>query len=93
MRLPAPMEIQYREELERIEGELQMPYVTSIERMAKQEGELQGRREDVIAVLEARFKDVPYTVCEAILHTEDEALLRRLLIQASTAESIEGFKV
>ncbi len=41
-----------------------MPYVTSVERLAKQEGrtegQLQGLRESVLDALEARFADVPY---------------------------------
>jgi flagellar biosynthesis/type III secretory pathway protein FliH len=43
--LPQDLEARFRQELEQYEREAQMPYVTSIEQMAKQEGMQEGRRE------------------------------------------------
>jgi hypothetical protein len=45
MELPAPMAEQFRDELYRIQEEKHMPYVTSIERLAKEEGRKQGWQE------------------------------------------------
>ena len=41
MELPKPLEIEFREELTRFEKEKIMPYVTSIERLGREEGRSQ----------------------------------------------------
>ena len=109
MRLPEPLAIQYRAKLEAIEGELNMPYVTSVERLAKKEGlaegltegrargltegELRRARSDVIEVLGERLGEVPYTLQEDIKHIDDGRKLRKLLLLAATVESIDQFRV
>jgi flagellar biosynthesis/type III secretory pathway protein FliH len=45
MALPPEMQEQFREELHTYEKEKQMPYVTSVERLAKEEGRAEGRQE------------------------------------------------
>jgi hypothetical protein len=60
MRLPEALELQLWQDIELIEGEMKMPYVTSIERLAserglqqgKMEGRLEGKLEGEAAVLE-----------------------------------------
>ena len=42
LRLREDLAIQYRQRLESIEGDLKMPYVTSVERLAKNEGRAEG---------------------------------------------------
>jgi predicted transposase YdaD len=42
------LEIQFRSDLESIEREKQMPYVTSVERLAKAEGREEGREEGLL---------------------------------------------
>ena len=93
MRLPEPLEIEYRHELEAIEGALKMPYVTSVERLAKREGQLQGLREAVIDALEARFGEIPYQTREAIGHVSTGAELKKLLRLAVTVKSLDAFSV
>lgn len=48
MQLPADIEIEFRQQLEQYEQENRMPYITSIERMAKQEGLVLGREEGAL---------------------------------------------
>ncbi len=43
MDLPSPLELQFRNALLEIESEKHMPYVTSIERLAKNEGKIEGK--------------------------------------------------
>ncbi len=43
MDLPSPLELQFRDTLMQIESEKHMPYVTSIERLAKSEGKIEGK--------------------------------------------------
>ena len=43
MDLPPALELQFKAVLEQIEVEKKMPYVTSVERLAKEEGREEGR--------------------------------------------------
>ncbi|MEC4886752.1 MAG: Rpn family recombination-promoting nuclease/putative transposase [Scytonema sp. PMC 1070.18] len=45
MRLPEPLEIIFRDELRQFEEETQMPYISSISRIERQEGRLEGIQE------------------------------------------------
>nr|VFJ51396.1 MAG: conserved hypothetical protein (putative transposase or invertase) [Candidatus Kentron sp. FM]VFK08990.1 MAG: conserved hypothetical protein (putative transposase or invertase) [Candidatus Kentron sp. FM] len=47
MRLPEELEQQLWQDIETIEGETKMPYVTSVERLATQKGLQQGRQEGI----------------------------------------------
>jgi hypothetical protein len=96
MSLPDRIESEFKQEIRRFEEDLQMPYVTSVERLARQEGLdegiLQKGREDVIDVLTIRFSDVPPSLVEAINQIEDPSLLKTLLRQAITTSSIAEFQ-
>ena len=52
MDLPSPLELQFRDTLMQIESENRVPYVTSIERLAKSEGKIQGKIEGKIQLLQ-----------------------------------------
>lgn len=60
------LERELRAELRQYQEERQMPYVTSIERLAKEEGIQEGRletlRETIIDVLRVRFTTIPPTM-------------------------------
>ena len=45
LRLPKPLEIRFRDRLDRYQERTRMPYITSIERLAREEGEAKGREE------------------------------------------------
>jgi len=92
MTLPEGIESEFKQEIRRFEEDLQMPYVTSFERLARIEGILQKGREDVIDVLTIRFSDVPPSVVEVINQIEDPSLLKTLHRQAITIGSIAEFK-
>jgi predicted transposase YdaD len=74
-----------------------MPYVTSIERMAREEGReagrqqgrvegrLQARREDILRIVQARFGQMPPWF-EQRLASADEGALNDLLLRAATAD-------
>ena len=93
MRLPEPLAIQYRKEVESIEGEANMPYVTSVERLARKEGRAEGRREDVIEALEIRFGEIPYAMREAINRVGSAKELKRLHRLAITVKSLDEFTI
>jgi hypothetical protein len=92
MTLPEGIESEFKQEIRRFEEDLQMPYVTSFERLARQEGILQKGREDVIDVLTIRFEDVPPSLIEEINQIEDSSRLTTLHRQAITIGSITEFQ-
>ena len=66
-----------------------MPYVTSIERLGKQEGLQDATREDVVEVLRTRFAAVPPAIVDALSRIDDLVMLRSLLRRAITVERPE----
>ncbi|MCP4344676.1 MAG: hypothetical protein GY795_04005, partial [Desulfobacterales bacterium] len=57
--LPKNLEIQFRKELTQITEGDKMPYVTSIERLAKEEAIIMNSREMVLQAVASRFQTVP----------------------------------
>lgn len=96
MSLPESVESEFKQVLRRFEEDLQMPYVTSIERLARQEGlsegVLQQRREDVIEVLSVRFSALPPELVEFINQIEDLEWLKTLHRLAITIGSLAEFQ-
>jgi hypothetical protein len=66
-----------------------MPYVTSWEQLARQEGIVQGAVEMLRQALEVRFGEVPAALLEKIQQCQDVDKLRALLTQALTAGSLD----
>ena len=77
-----------------------MPYITSIERLAREEGQEEGRKDGLVAglhaavlgILEARFGDVPSTLATAIKAIDDPAVLDQLVRHAALADTLEAFE-
>lgn len=90
--LPEELTQKFRQATVEYEEEKQMPYVTSIERLGRQEGLQQGlqeglqrgAREDVMEILRTRFTTVPPAVIEALGRIDDLGTLRSLLRRAIT---------
>lgn len=95
MSLPEELAADFKAELKREEEAGRMRYVTSIERIAKQEGIEEGKveiaREDVIEVLAVRFGDIPSNVLENINRINDVSVLKRLHRNAIAISSMEAF--
>jgi flagellar biosynthesis/type III secretory pathway protein FliH len=105
MDLPQALEQLFRQEAEQIEQERHMPYVTSVERLAKEEGKAEGlieglmegqtkeRAAMLIRVLERRFKStVPEELRARIRGTTDLAVLERWFDLALDVSSLEEFQ-
>lgn len=73
-----------------------MRYVTSIERLAKQEGIEQGviqmGRDNVIDILETRFGEVPDSIVSVINRIENASVLKMLLKRAIAIPSTAEFQ-
>jgi hypothetical protein len=106
--LPEAAEEEFQREIQHFEEENQMPYVTSVERLARQEGLSQGiaegisqgiaegiiqnGREVILDVLEVRFQEVPTEVIQKINEIEDPTLLKTILREAIALGSVEQFR-
>ncbi|HAB16542.1 MAG TPA: transposase [Verrucomicrobiota bacterium] len=93
--LPRSLEIAFQNEAKELEKDQVMPYVTSFERLGREEGLQTGRlaaaREAIEEALRVRFGVVPDEVAEAVAKAADLSLLREWHRTAITAPSIEAF--
>jgi hypothetical protein len=85
MELPPPLANVFRQELEQMQQEKQMPYVTSIERIARREGMCEG----IEVALEVRFGDEGLKLMPEIRAIYEEEKLREILKAIRTAASPE----
>ncbi len=96
--LPPPLSYDFGERLVELEREVSsMPYVTSIERMARERGLAEGRAEAraatlqdaILSVLESRFGPVPEAARERVRQVTDPTDLDALLRRAAVARDVE----
>jgi len=85
MVLPTPLEIMFRSDVDKIQEERHMPYVTSIERLARRE----GMREGIEAMLQFRFGEEGLKLMSEIQEIHEENTLRAILKALATASSLE----
>ncbi|MFK0730498.1 MAG: transposase [Gloeotrichia echinulata GP01] len=92
MVLPKELTSSFKTVVRSYEETSRMRYVTSIERLAKEEGILQTSRENVIEVLETRFAEVPSAIVEAINGIGEPSVLKTLLKRAIAIPSVAEFQ-
>ncbi|WP_017717400.1 Rpn family recombination-promoting nuclease/putative transposase [Kamptonema formosum] len=96
MALPVELQRELRQELKRYQEESQMPLISRMELMAKEEGREEGivrnARDSVIEILQARFQVAPPAIVEAVNSISDVARLKQLLRQAIAVASVEEFQ-
>ncbi len=69
-----------------------MPYVTSIERLAKEEAIIMNSREMVLQAVASRFQTVPEDMVSHVNSIETGETLKSLLHHAIVCENIEKFR-
>lgn len=77
LQLPAEIELDFRQQLEQVERERHMPYITSIERMAIAKGHEKGLLAGKIQMLQ-RILAEPVESDETLLEQTTEQLARKL---------------
>ncbi|MHC5858088.1 RpnC/YadD family protein [Nostoc sp.] len=92
MVLPKELALSFKTEVRSYEEADRMRYVTSIERLAKEEGIVENARESLIAVLETRFGEVPSSIVEVINRIEEPSVLKTLLKSAIAIPSTADFQ-
>ncbi len=80
------------QEVRSYEEATKMRYVTSIERLAKEEGILENAPESVIEVLATRFGEVPSGIIDAINGIDELSMLKNLLRRAISVGSVVKFQ-
>ncbi|WP_071190910.1 hypothetical protein [Trichormus sp. NMC-1] len=104
MVLPENLAINFKTEIRSYEEARKMRYVTSIERLAKQEGieegleegrqlgVLQTSQDSVIEVLETRFGELPTSIIDAVNNINDLSVLKTLHKRAISIPSLSEFE-
>ena len=96
MILPKELASSFKQVARSYEEAKRMRYVTSIERLAKEEGKEEGivenSRENIIDILETRFGNVPNSIGEAINAIDDVSVLKTLLKRAIVINSLAEFQ-
>ena len=96
MDLPRELDRQFKTELENTEQEHHMPYVTSVERLAKEEGIQEGIREGIKEgiekCLELRFSEIEPSVLEEIQQIQNTDLLNQILNAIKTVSSVDELR-
>ncbi len=90
--LPKTEEDRLWQEIQTLEEERKMPYITSVERIGIKKGLQQGRQEDIVRILEVRFENIPQKLREIIGKIEALEVLETLLVQAVTTQSLDTFE-
>ena len=92
MVLPEELARGFKEVARSYEEASRMRYVTSIERLAKQEGIIETSRENTIDILEMRFGEVPSSIVEAINRINEASVLKTLLRRSIAIGSLAEFQ-
>src|SRR5262249_5840574 len=95
--LPEELEQQFRQDFEQFEEERRMPYVTSIERLARAEGLQQGREEGLVEAiamaLQTKFGAAGKRLLprgRALGDVEKLRALTRKLLSAETLDEVKA---
>lgn len=91
MILPEELKRQFQTEVYNYEEEKKMPYITSIEEIGIEKGELKSTKESIITVLETRFENVPTNIVDAVNEIDNIQSLKQLTKTAVLIDSLESF--
>jgi hypothetical protein len=92
LKLPKLKALEFKKELELFEEDRRMPYVTSTEMIAREEGLLENAKEAVLEVLEVRFGNIASVIKEKITGCGDLNRLRKAHRQAVLVKSLNEFE-
>ena len=102
--LPLELNESFREEIHRFEEERKMPYVTSIERLAKEEGREKGREEGreegiveglqkgILELLKSKFPGAGTKYARKIRAARDIERLQAILVAVGRAETLDELR-
>lgn len=96
MTLPPPLQTAFNQKLEQHEKELNMPFLSTIEELAEERGQVKGAKEtcqqNIFDLLENRFGTVPEKLLETLKEINDLMALKQLLVQTISVNSLDEFQ-
>jgi len=92
MFLPPELARGFKAEVRNYEEVRKVRYVTSIERLAREEGIIEKGREDTLEILSTRFGSVPNSMIEVINGIEEQSVLNTLFKRAITIGNLGEFQ-
>ena len=96
MTLPPPLQTAFNQKLEQHEKELNMPFLSTIEELAEERGQVKGAKEtcqqNIFDLLENRFGTVPEKLLETLKEINDLMALKQLLVQTISVNSLNEFQ-
>ena len=96
MTLPPPLQLEFNHKLEQHEKELNMPFLSTIEELAEERGQVKGAKEtcqqNIFDLLENRFGTVPEKLLETLKEINDLMALKQLLVKTISVNSLDEFQ-
>ncbi|NEP38959.1 MAG: hypothetical protein F6K25_16545 [Okeania sp. SIO2G4] len=100
MILPPELESNFQSQINQYEEEQRMEFLSTMEELAIERGQQIGQeigakqtyRENILDLLEKRFNSLPETLIKAINEINDLALLKRLLVETISVNSVAEFE-
>ena len=96
MTLPPPLQLEFNHKLEQYEKELNMPFLSTIEELAEERGQVKGAKEtcqqNIFDLLGNRFGTVPEKLLETLKEINDLMALKQLLVQTISVNSLDEFQ-
>lgn len=96
MTLPPQLQLNFKTKLSQYEEENKMPFLSTIEEMALEEGAKSGvkltNQKHIILALQSRFLEIPNSLIETINQIEDVSVLESLFVPSITINSLEEFQ-
>ncbi|MGB3292422.1 MAG: hypothetical protein WBB01_05415 [Phormidesmis sp.] len=90
--LPKALEADFWQELKTYQAEMNMPYVTSLERLAREEGLIRGLRSGIRLALKLGFGEAGLQLAAEIEGISDIAALRRIETGLEEGRSLEELR-
>lgn len=96
MTLPPQLQLNFKTKLNQYEKEIQMPFLSTLEEMALEEGAKSGAKltsqKHIINLLQKRFGELPETLIHKVNQIEDISLLEELHLETISVNSLAEFE-
>jgi hypothetical protein len=100
MTLPPPLQTEFQTKLDDYEKELNMPFLSTIEELAEERGQVKGKQigaketcqQNIFDLLENRFGSLPEKLTETLKEINDLTTLKKLLVQIISVNSLDEFQ-
>ncbi len=96
LRLPAGLELKIQDRLRTLEGNTNMPYVSTIERFAEEKGKAEGKEEGlleaIVIALKFRFGPAGLKLLPRIRGVDEAKALRAILTAVHRAKTVDALR-